>query len=529
MYTIDLEWTDLKRILEKGYAFNYKVRQSPLDANNNDIEIFVVDRMVLWSSVLTSTEDKLDFNTNYNHKDYTHPEICTKQTFSRGKLIVPNKGANIIEEIYPSVLTENCGGYNNVVASLTYGANPQGILQVFKASADNIHTIMAMVEGRPVETVIDNFEYSDTTALRAVWVSNDVSNTTPTVSTTHSEGTKSISVECKKNGSPGDYIRRSWSTGQNWNSGTRESISVMCYTSEENAIKWKLRVYDGANWAEMEFIITDTNTWVPFTFRLLDFTSVNQPINWANIRAIEFYCYDYISNTPTVTTYFDKVVLNANVGQINCSIYDFGATEPTAATALPGSALSLDHLIEPATLPLTKEKFSLFAPYGLFDTNKSITIGNYYGIYIYGITAGSVDLYGNNTKSYTHGKLFSVTGTTLTELPNKSLGFSVFASIPCYAISIDVKTDADTGISKLTIFTKNKDTSTINDWILEHKFTGEREKSIIFLNNLVPPPHTYIYVDRHRPFCVMFKEENSDITYFNFLVKWIYKPFTIYG
>lgn len=69
MYTVFLTWSEFKNeLIAKGFPLNYKEFR-------DGYEVFIVDRQILWTTNLTSTIEKLDFETYYKSKcnKYVNP------------------------------------------------------------------------------------------------------------------------------------------------------------------------------------------------------------------------------------------------------------------------------------------------------------------------------------------------------------------------------------------------------------------------------------------------------------------------
>jgi len=74
MYTISLAWTDFKQdVMSENFPLNY-------ERQGNGYKVFVIDRTIMWFTILVVTADIEDFETNYK-------SLCNKSMYSNdGKL-----------------------------------------------------------------------------------------------------------------------------------------------------------------------------------------------------------------------------------------------------------------------------------------------------------------------------------------------------------------------------------------------------------------------------------------------------------
>lgn len=387
-----------------------------------------------------------------------------------------------------------------IAYTLLAASGPTSIMQVFRASVDNVKDIQLLLRGEGVDTLVDDFEYATNTALRNVWVASDTTNTQIYRDTTIPyESATCARISCHGRHSPGDYVRKSF-TSQDWNAV--DSISFRWRSdlgySQNN---WKVRIYDGTNYAESNITSLLPNVWEDKTIQLSSMVNISS-LNLSTISRIEFQCVSLKNQNYNV--YIDALQTFTETGSCDVKLYDFG-TNATPNSLNDGTLLTLDEGETVQAIELSPN-IKIYDPHihrGSIDINNALVIGNYYGIYISAPTSGKLHIYGSSTKKYNSGTLYTETTNTLSST-TKSIYFAILCIVPTLLTHLNISFDNDPKQGELRFPVVNVETNDITYHLGEFKLNGSTE-----FNLSLDPQKTLIWLNRKD---VLFVKFYDDIT-----------------
>lgn len=338
----------------------------------------------------------------------------------------------------------------DTVATLSNGDET---IQVFRCSAMDIHDVFVPLLSVPASgATIDSFEsYANTSALQAVWVPTG-SNISPARSTTAQEGSLSMSLQCRAS-SVGQYVRRTYSTNQDWSAYNRISLQHMS-SSVQTGSTLRVRIGDAqGNWKYYPVLGAANTLWHLHYINLADFTAEAAPVDMANVKYMDILIY---AASNTSTEYLDIIQLSIDPSEISgeLRVYSFGATAPSGGETIP-SSMSFDDqegfltFTAPTQKQFARMKFRI-GHVGFSE--EALTVGNYYGIGIKNVTAGTtLKVYGTTQEqAYVSGKTFLVSSAALgSPLANTSMGFIVISHWEGFPREITFTFDDDPGADSL--------------------------------------------------------------------------------
>lgn len=441
---------------------------------------------------------------NDDWSKYVVVNLYTEQVWNRSHYVIPYRGAGVDMDMRVRVLGENMIIDRDVVGVLEYGMSPNGFLQIFRAGENNIADIRLVLRGEGNVIVKENFDnYVNDADLRAVWIPSDTVNTNVYIDGTIYYGAsgKSMRIDCRKNGSPGDTITKTF-IAENWSG--YEAVRLRWRNQIAGTCVWRFRISsDGVNWAYSDLVATQTNVWEE---KILNFSAMTNisAVNLASITRMQFYMVSCTSNFHNI--WVDQIELLGGVGNVKVKLYDFG-DNPNPNQL--GSLMVFDNGSNESIVPLSNVKkiLTVYGSYGFDDVTRSLTKGNYYGIYLGDITSGKCYVFGSNITKYNSGKLYSVNGTNLSVI-NGNMGFGVMTAVDGFILNKQIVLDNDGGDSAVYGLVVNKENG------LLVKYVGDFEAgSNLYQNIDMSYQLGLIHVNRENAYLLKWIDaENSQTT-----------------
>lgn len=314
---------------------------------------------------------------------------------------------------------------DSVIATLEPGSDH--ILQVFRASTDNVNSVFLMcrAEGSQTDNLISFDGYASSVALNADWLKTLAATTLTLNTTLYNTSPNSMQIEAKNPQSVGGLIYRSFASEVNM--AGYLNLEMWWYFPVSGQFTVMIR---DANNNEATYTFNDggiLNQWQMIDASFLLFDNVGT-VDLSRITQIGFYC-DIIQ---TANYLVDSISLEGNIGlslETSMQLYDFGTTADPSSLA-DGTALTFDNGQTEITFEMKSydavRKAKKFQ-YGVMDNSKKLTIGNYYGVLIKAPTENLKNHYnGTDFQRYSSGKMYVVDATSgvMTDTTN-SLGFII--------------------------------------------------------------------------------------------------------
>jgi len=347
--------------------------------------------------------------------------------------------------VKPRVLIENMTDDTNIVDTLESGTTDLG--QIFRLTTDidnidRVHLTLEATAGGAVSSIDDFESYADTTALRAVWVPNDTTNSPNTLDTTvFQEGAKAMKCDMlSKQKSKNDTFIKTYGSNQDWSA--KDGVQLQ-FRNDTNATI-ELHIED-ASGNGSKATLTVSNTGV-FEFIEINFSEMipvgASPADLATIKKIKLF----VRTASVGPFYVDKLetFTIAAYGTANLELYDFGTT------ATPAS-LSSGTLVQTETFSLSAGELIYEVPFSV----SGLTSDNYYGIVLTAPTTSDIKWKGKNGSNlYTNGFSFNSTDNdTITATgAGDDFYFSIFAIDEAIFHGIRFVSNADAGLGKVNVF-----------------------------------------------------------------------------
>ena len=367
---------------------------------------------------------------------------------------VPNRGAVINLPLHSKLPSESSLADPAVIATLpSDGSAGQGIMQVFRASKNNINTALVSLAGASLSNIeVDNFDYGSTTILRQFWVSSDLTNTPVSLDLASPyAGAGAMAISFSKTGSIGDHITRSFSTALNVSASAGLSFYMTSQVSGSSN-SWRFSISDGTNTAYIDFFLTAANIWELKSFAFSTFVGIAN-INRASIVDIRL---TLLSISASRVARVDRLELFGGAGGsilVDASLYSFGSSLPTTTQ---GSLNLLDSGVSSIGVEVFPSKSVCRIPLqrGVLNTAYSLTPGNFYGIHLAKPSEGFLQVYGYNSQFYAPGNVYITNGGSITAV-NKSFGFAVLATGTSQLLDLSVTCLGEPGFSKIFLYSIN--------------------------------------------------------------------------
>lgn len=456
-----------------------------------------------------------------NQTDYIENEF-NSFVINEIEFDIPNRGASFHFDICAKVPMERMLYDGDQIHSLDAAGTEDGFLQIFRASANNIHDIQLSLSGCiEADHVLQNYDgYVDTADLQSDWVSSDLVNTVVSLDTSMPyEGTQCMRVNVSRRKSPGDTITYTYPVPQDWFS--REALHFMFNSSVAGTYnQWVLIIGDGSNEASIRFNAQNANTWEDRSLPFAAFTDIGL-IDRAKIQYIQLQLE---SVTFSATCYFDywALVGGADSNSTVIRLYDFGTNAlPTSlGTQMPHDYEVLEVPIELST---DKRVHQIHLHLGSHELEQTLTKGNYYGIYVSKPDQGTLYLHGSSQQTYQSGKCYSDTAGSLMVVDG-TLGFMVMSSIEARLSQITVEPDANAGSSKTFLFVVDHLTG---ETIFFSEMTLEEQGQILVLKDILPE---YLWTSQTKRLSIYYQDGmDSNATKLTCRPKFYYNSLPVYG
>lgn len=480
--------------------------------------------------------DELQIILNLTQEFYEIANIFDRTVTYHTDSKIPQPGSSIFVDLHSKVSTEGHIMDNDKILTLDSTKNIDGVMQVFRASTDNIHDMLISMKSVSVsDSYLSLFdcEYVTDQDAQNDWVSSSVDLAIGSSSTIVNEGLYSLSVGIGKK-TVGLTATHTYSTSQDWS----DYIDfIFDYYADKDGIGYEMRLIiedTSLNQMYIDFYSTNTSVWVTNTFQFSTFINY-LTIDFQNIKKIIFETRAVLS---TYNSYFDNIKLSGSVSTSTLTdfeLYSFGSTPPTAATmSLSGTSTLLTLLTNDDGTTFTTEAVpSLKHPqlvhfhYGSHNISNKLTVGNYYGILIKKPIDGVVETYGmTNMQHYQSGGVYSLSGGALTHITDTSSAFIVLSHVPGIIKEISIDIDGDPDFSYAYIMLMDSSYG-LNQLLCEIEFSS------IIKNKTLKYDHSL-------PQTVLINENNNALFYFvngvtstskniQIEVVYNYKHFDIYG
>lgn len=451
---------------------------------------------------------------------------------SNGKSLFVTKGTMNKLLLRPQLLNAHTP-YDSDVQSTVTSTNIVG--QIFKAEKDNINGITLSLGNAQTETVIDNFEYVDDAALRAVWsYTGDAPESDTTPVSPNNGSTRSFEIDLDSAGD--EYFKTITSTNF---TGAIFELDFWQNVSFANA-KVSLYIGDGTNTKSIQIAFQSTSTWE--TIELMESAMSEDGAGTTNSAAITKIGFriDDASNGDEAN--IDNFHYHSGAGGVLLKLWDMGSSLPTSGvtalsdgtqyTTIGDQGVNGDLVTE---VELNLRGVKSFYQINEFmagtakerSDNSPLTVGNYYAITLHYVDT-DVYVYGPDSTLgdfYSDGYAFTApnTSTAITKIgTNNDLKFNIFSTDDVYLIG-----------TQIHIFNRTRDDAKPGD-------TATYLQGVISVNNeisdyIVTPIQAYNNGDRslnNRPIIVedggkiamYYQDDPSDDAYkiiFNLL--YLYK------
>lgn len=294
--------------------------------------------------------------------------------------------------------------------------------QIFKASADNINSILLNLESAEAETTIDDIEEANDAALQAAWVKTGTNEAVleTTIISTNKGSTKSMKLDM-------DTLNDLWTNTKaatSWDM-TGATIEFDYYQTIVTAsATMTLSINDGANTSALTISIATSGvgSWHHFS------VPVDNMSGTADVSAVTNVFFKVTQKRVNQFAYVDNVRFRPAPGSVTLKLWDCGTTLPVGDGAtfdLTNDATQYSEIGDRgiggsvvAALTLNLQGGKRYYHIEGFvvgvareiPANTLLTVGNYYAITINYVDT-DVSVYGPNTTFstdyYTNGYAFS--------------------------------------------------------------------------------------------------------------------------
>ncbi len=377
------------------------------------------------------------------------PLDFTKQSETSSKIRI-NKGQSNALKIRPRILNEYVESSSTIQASVGVGTS---VGQIFKASQDNINSIMLTLGSLGGTTNLDNFEsYANSAALQTTWVEGIA--TTPAL----------LELSKVPVGSVQSMALTPLIFGDKWTntiaptSFLNGNINFDFYNGDLTNL-FAIEISDGVNFSQVPINPTVRKIWQNFSIPAISFVGVNL----AAITSISIVVNKFTKNK---LAYLDNLSFSLPTGFANITLHDMGATIPVSGVTSLSNGVQYTTIGDSDIQGITYATYSLALKggkrkYFLSDfvagaaiedpLNNTLTVGNYYAITIDYVDT-IVDVYGQSPTSankYNNG--FSYT-STLTTTPITKIGvnnncmFMIFSTDDVYLLETKLVFNTTPGV-----------------------------------------------------------------------------------
>jgi len=343
--------------------------------------------------------------------------------------------------IRPEILNEYCEAFSDIVDEV----NATTIVgQIFKASKDNINSIIITLDSAEAASVDDFESYADSAALRLKWVKSGT-NEADLETTIVASGGSTKAMRFKM-----DVSNDSWIYTLAAPTDFTEALGAFDYyqTKEYDKAKASVFIGDGVNTKSYSLVIPFKNQWD--NFEIDEAAMTEDGGGTTDVTAITQIGFRIDDKEIGDFGYVDNLKTFPPPGEIELKLWDFGTTEPVAGVADLDGATQYTELGDRGKGAVTSSIIlSLIGGkrhYHLHDFvagvakgetgNTTLTIDNYYAITLHYVDT-NVNVYGNSDSCYANGFGFYTpdTATAITSL-SKDLRFFIFSTQDVYIVRV---------------------------------------------------------------------------------------------
>lgn len=402
-------------------------------------------------------------------------EISRFQTIRKGDL---NK-----IRLRPEIINEHQESSRTAQSTVT-SSNIVG--QFFKASRDNINSIMLTMQPAGTETDIDTFEtYADSAALQVEWngATNDAT-LEETIVSPNDSSTKSMRLLTT-------VLNDTWT---NTISTVDLTNALLKFDYRQTALfsnqEIKFFIGDGTNTKSISIGSGSVDAWESFSFSETSLSEDQAGIT--DVTDITEIGFTVENNSPGGFAYVDNLVSEAAPGTVLVKLWDMGATLPVTAVTSLDDGTQYTTLGDIGFNSATSSSISVpllsgTRVYHLDDfvagaakeipTNSLITKDNYFAITIEHVDT-DVNVYGSDptfaTQYYNNGFAFTAPddSTAVTAIGEfNDLMFIVMSADEVFILKAELKFNSTPGDnSQLTVFVEDINMQITNAAIMhEHK------------------------------------------------------------
>ena len=431
-------------------------------------------------------------------------------------------------DMHSKVSTEGLATSTGLIYSLTATGTVDGLLQVFRASADNVHDIIVPVSatGQTADVLLFDCEYANNVAAEADWVSsNEGDFDVRSEGVTVYSGDYSLRIDVKNADALNATATYTYSTNQNWVSILTLKFRFQC---NQNTGVLRLKIQDASsNIMYSDIDVDNQNVWYLKEVVLATMTNYSA-VDKSTIKKIIWECRD-ISNNPRY--FIDDIYLASTENlsiPMDIELYDFGSN--SLPTTITGAPLVLDEYNTYATVNVSDHFAVLNAHIHMAshrpDANRKLTVGDYYGLYFKKPSYGAINFYGSTLgQQYNSGKTSLVESNNITTISGVSLGFLVYAYVPGLYKEIRVFLDHTAEYSTIFIY-KVDNNNKFKQLVYNSQFLNDIEKVISFSDDF----SEQIYIDANHSLEAVYTDSHiSQADKVNVEVKFLYESFPTYG
>jgi len=450
--------------------------------------------------VLRTDEDTFDGVANSN-------SYMTDQHY---EFNVPERGSSSYFHVLPKNFAISQTYEKDIVHTLSYNDDHDGIMQVFKATFDNVNNVKFLTKGSFPDseeiTIIDDCNYTSTTDAQAAWESSNSDRIwVQTVDWEDYDGGYCVGMRVNSR-AEGYYVSYHFAENQNWKD--LAAFDFMWQTEDEDS-RWQLIIKDNIGQiATVDFSSFDDDQWENKHFNK-DIFYNKDVVDWENIVS---FCFKNLSSCWTHWTYLDKVQIITNIDNTHISsevsLVHLG-TNPNYNSI--GDILTLDDNRDYKTFTIqndTKRITPCKMQYGASRNDWKLIQGDYYGLFIRKPDKGSISFYGSDTQKYTNGNLYHVEATDNITALNKSLAFMVCTFSESTLKKLVIRQDKHSPKSNVNLMLLNSETKQIEQFLGIYTFG---ESKVITIEYDYSKPER-ILLDRDSQLYVYYQDANDSQT-----------------
>lgn len=444
------------------------------------------------------------------------PENANSQTHSFETFKILNKGqANNF--IYRPVFQNENSAYNKDLVTTLSGSATSYLLQIFRASSDNVNSVAITTNAVPEGALEDSFSTGWTSSSPSkITISYDSTIYNNTTLDTTSSSTKLTLGNNITGVTVYKTISSNWSNKNSFSLWFRASTLLTFYA----------KLSDGVNFSTWNFNNTVTNN---FQQRIFDINKPDSISGLLNTSAITNITLGITTggNFTGQYAWFDAFESQTAPSPLYLQLYEFDTNINPNNLSL-GTLLTLDdgNTEIQVTNSIIKTTQRVHLLYGVTNIDNKLKNGNYYGLVWYNGGIGTHNIYGNSTeKIYQNGTVHTapLSGGSLTAISGSPY-FTIFAYRDCYIRTIYNTTDKNPEHAKVIT-------------IIYSTFDNKRKATL--QNNMEFHEGQYIildfediprYINSDDWIAINYTDDiNSAASEFQFGIDAVYEDFKVWG